>query len=57
MNEVQANLWLIDQVDGVHYRQEGDELSLCGNKWGKFLAARDFVTCQECRRLIDQPRR
>lgn len=52
--EAAANDWLLGQCEGrgVHYRQEGDTESTCGDRWARHTAARDFVTCKSCLAIL-----
>lgn len=52
--EAAANDWLLAQCEGsgVHYRQNGDAESRCGDRWANHTTARDFVTCKSCLALL-----
>ncbi len=48
--ETAANDWMRAQYEGrgVHYRQDGDAASTCGDRSSRHSTARDFVTCKSC---------
>ena len=55
MTEADAHDWLLAQCEGssgVHYRQDGDEQSSCGDQWSKHTTSRDFVTCESCKAIL-----
>jgi hypothetical protein len=52
--ETATNEWLLAQCEGsgVHYCQDGDAASTCGDRWSSHTAARDFVTCKSCLAIL-----
>jgi hypothetical protein len=56
--ETAANDWMLAQCEGsgVHYRQDGDAASTCGDRLSNHTTtARDFVTCKSCLATLRGP--